>query len=154
MKLEKIAPIVEIVSSVAIVITLIYLSIQTQQTNAALFANSREATLMADVELIDTLISNPEAGENSSKSFSELTKAEQNQVGNVLAGLLRTREFSWHQYKNGILDKATFDSYMGTLIRWIKQGDATEYWWKLFSKEVDPEFVNYINLLLENYDNK
>jgi hypothetical protein len=34
-KLEKLAPIAEIVSSAAIVLTLIYLTVQTQQTNDA-----------------------------------------------------------------------------------------------------------------------
>jgi hypothetical protein len=60
MKLEKIAPLAELISSVAIVVTLIYLAIQTQQTNNALLANSRQATLMADITLISTLITNPE----------------------------------------------------------------------------------------------
>ena len=66
----------------------------------------------------------------------------------MIAGLVRTREFSFHQYKNGILDKVTLDSYMGTLVRWIKMGDATFYYWQLFSKEIDPEFVSYVNALL------
>jgi hypothetical protein len=40
MKIEKIAAIGEIVSSIATVATLVYLGIQTQQTNTALFASS------------------------------------------------------------------------------------------------------------------
>lgn len=88
MKIEKIAATSEIISSVAIVVTLIYLSIQTQQTNSALLANSRQTTMMADVELITTIINNPETGVNASKPISELTLAEKEQVGNLLAGLL------------------------------------------------------------------
>ena len=148
MKLEKIAAVAEIISSIAIVITLIYLSIQTRQTNEALLANSRQTTMMADVELIGNAVSNPQAVANSTKPLSELTQAESQQVGNMIAGLVRTREFTFHQYKNGILDKVTLDSYMGTLVRWIKMGDATFYYWQLFSKEIDPEFVSYVNALL------
>jgi hypothetical protein len=48
MKIEKLAAIGELVSSVAIVSTLVYLAVQTQQTNSALIGNSRQATLMAD----------------------------------------------------------------------------------------------------------
>ena len=148
MKIDKLAPIAEIVSSIAIVITLIYLSIQTQQTNAALLANSRQTTLTADVDLISTLINNPEIVENAGKSEAELSLAENGQVGNAIAGLVRTREFAFHQYKNGILDKATLDSYMGTIVRWIKMGEVTLSYWEVFSREIDPEFVNYVNSLI------
>ena len=62
MKLEKIAPLAEIVSSLAVVVTLIYLAIQTQQTNSARAANSQSVTMLADTTLISALISNPEQG--------------------------------------------------------------------------------------------
>ena len=149
MKLEKIAAVAEIISSIAIVITLIYLSIQTRQTNETLLANSRQTTMMADVQIIGNAVSNPQAVANASKHLSELTQAESQQVGNMIAGLVRTREFSFHQYKNGILDKVTLDSYMGTLVRWIKMGDVTLYYWQLFSKEIDPGFVSYVDSLLK-----
>lgn len=149
MKLEKVAAVAEIISSIAIVLTLIYLSIQTRQTNVALLANSRQTTMMADVELISTVISNPQAVANAHKPLSELSLAESEQVGNIIAGLVRTREFIFHQYRNGILDKATLDSYMGTLVRWINEGEADSYYWQLFSREIDPEFVNYVNALLK-----
>jgi hypothetical protein len=64
MKLEKIVPLAELVSSIAVVITLIYLTIQTQQTHDALLASSRQATLATDVTLIAALVQNPEVMEN------------------------------------------------------------------------------------------
>jgi hypothetical protein len=149
MKLEKIAPLAEIISSVAIVATLIYLSIQMQQTNSALLADSRQATMLADMTLITALISNPEALGNTQRPFAELTFAEQEQLGNVLAGVLRSREFAWLQYQNGILDEATMTSYMETPIRWIKEDEAFMYYWEYFSKTMNPEFRSYINSLLE-----
>ena len=76
MRLEKIAAIAEIVSSIAIVVTLIYLSIQIQQTNSALLANSRQEIMTAEMGFISTIISNPEVGANARKPFSELTVAE------------------------------------------------------------------------------
>lgn len=148
MKIEKIAAFAEIVSSIAIVITLVYLSVQTRQTNEALLANSRQTTMSTEVGLINTLIDNPQIGENARKPMSELTEAESGQVGNAIAGLLRTREFAFRQYKNGILDKTTLDSYMATLIRWIRMGEAGLHYWELFSKDLDPEFVKYIKSLM------
>ena len=148
MKLEKLSAVAELVSSVAIVATLIYLAVQTQQTNAALVANSRQATLMADETLISALISNPEAMGNTQRPFDELSFSEKEQLGNVLAGVLRTREFAWLQYQNGILDGPTLDSYMETPIRWIRENEAFGFYWSYFSQTTNPEFRSYVNSLL------
>jgi hypothetical protein len=129
MNLEKIAPAAEIISSIAIVVTLVYLSIETQQTNASLLANSQQATMLADMALITALIGNPETAVNATKPLAELNEAERLQVRLALAGQLRTREFTWFQYKNGVLDKATVDTYMRTLVRWIGYGESTEASW-------------------------
>jgi hypothetical protein len=149
-KLEKIAPLAEIVSSVAVLLTLIYLAVQTQQTNSALVANSQSATMLADMTLISALISNPEHGGNLYRPFNELTNAEQEQLGNVLAGFIRTREFAWLQYRAGILDEATFSSYMETPVRWIREYEAFRYYWGPLSAGVNPEFRSYIDSLLNS----
>jgi len=149
MKVEKLAAIGELVSSVAIVATLIYLAVQTQQTNAALIGNSRQATLMADMSLISMLVSNPEAMENAQRPTDELTVAEEGQVANVFAGILRSREFAWLQYQSGILDEPTFDSYMETLVRWIRDYEGYRFYWESFSQRLNPQFTNYVDSMLE-----
>ena len=149
MKVEKLAAIAEIISSVAIVATLIYLSVQTQQTNEALIANSRQTTLLADISLINTAVSNPEVSENAQKPIAELSAAEEGQVANVFAGVLRTREFAWLQYRSGILDEPTFSSYMETLIRFIRNNEGYRYYWDFFSQTTNPEFAKYVNSQLE-----
>lgn len=151
MKLEKFAPIAEIVSSVAIVLTLIYLTIQTEQTNDALIANSRQGLLMADISMIDMLVDNPEVEDNSWRPVSQLTATEVSQVANTYAGLLRSREFAWLQYQAGLLDKATMDSYMETMIRWTGERQAYRFYWDQFSKRTNPEFTKYVNSMLEQY---
>jgi hypothetical protein len=151
MKLEKVAPIAEIVSSAAIVLTLIYLTIQTQQTNDALIANSRQGLLMADLTMIDTLVNNPEVEVNSRRPVGELTATEDSQVANEYASLLRSREFAWLQYQAGILDKATFDSYMETMIRMTSEYQGYRHYWDQYSKRTNPEFTQYVNAMLEQY---
>ncbi|NIR50921.1 hypothetical protein GWN28_21770 [candidate division KSB1 bacterium] len=137
----------EIVSSIAVVVTLIYLAIQTQQTNEALLASSREATMTADVEIVSALISNPQAFANLHEPRSELSLSEQPQTANVLVGLLRIREFAWFQYKNGVLDETTLRSYLAPLTRWL-QWEGAKPTWNLFSQEIDPEFVAYVDQIL------
>lgn len=149
MKLEKIAPIAEVVSSVAIVATLVYLSVQTQQTNNALIANSRATSLMADLTMISMLVSNPEVAVNAQKPVAELTAGQDGQVGNAFAAMLRTREFAWLQYQAGILDRPTFESYMETMVRWIREFQADRYYWEYFSQYTNPEFAEYVNSRLQ-----
>jgi len=148
MNIESAAAIAEIVSSLAILVTLIYLAKQTQQTNNALLANSRQAMMTAEVALIASVINSPDAYANSERPFSELTPAERYQVGNMLAGLLRVREYAWFQYKHGILDEATLRSYLAPVARWINSGEVS-YFWQMFAAEIDPEFVSYVEKLVD-----
>jgi hypothetical protein len=152
MKLRNVAALAEIISSVTVVATLIYLSIQTHQPNSALLATSREATMQADTTLIAALIGNPEAMANAQRPLAELTAAEKEQVRNVLAGVLRSSEFAWLQYRNGTLDGTTLASYMETPIRWIRSDEAFGYYWEYFSKTTDPDYRSYVNALLERSD--
>ena len=149
MRIEKVAPIAEIISSVAIVVTLVYLSVQTQQTYRALIANSQQATLTADMTLISALIGNPEVAANAARPISELSVAEEGQVANVFAGMMRTREFAWLQYQTEVLDEPTFESYMETLVRWIRDFEGYRYYWEFFSQYTNPEFTEYVNSKLE-----
>ena len=74
------------------------------------------------------------------------------QLANVLAGVMRTREFAWLQYQAGILDEATFASYMETPVRWIRETEAFRYYWGPLSAGVNPDFRSYVNSLLDSSD--
>jgi hypothetical protein len=150
MKVEKLAAWAEIVSSVAIVATLIYLAVQTSQTNKALEANTRQATLMADISLIGTMIDNGETFAKYPYPSSALSDTETRQLGNMLAGLLRTREFAWLQYKAGTLDEATFLSYMETPVRILIDSESmTETWENIFRAGANPEFAEILDTMIE-----
>jgi len=80
----------EIVSSIAIVLTLIYLAVQTQQmrnqtaqmavqteqTNNILLSSSRQATLEGDLAILELIADHPEYGLLSRISDRELTEIE------------------------------------------------------------------------------
>ena len=149
MKLEKVAAIAEIVGSAAVVITIAYLAVQTRQTNAALLANSRQATMSAEVAMVAAAIAAPQAWANVRKPFAELTLEERDQVANLLAGLFRVREYAWFQYKSGILDEAALRSYLAPMTRWLQWGDAATVW-RQFSRELDPEFAAYVDRMLRD----
>jgi hypothetical protein len=136
MKLEKLAAFAEIISSFAIVITLAFLTMQTremaqqtEQTNAALFANSRATTMTADVNLLI-------AGSNKAAGISE--------SGALIAAFFRIREFAWFQYQSGILDQAAWESYIRPIPA-VFSDPAVQLWWEMSSAQLDPGFVAAMN---------
>jgi hypothetical protein len=149
MNLEQYAYISQIVGVIFVIASLIYVAIQVRQNTDAQLAASRQTSVTADVTLIAAAIANPEAAGNMVKPFSELSFSEHTQAGNLIAGLVRTREFAWSQYRHGVMDKATMDSYMGTLVHWIKLGETGRYYWKLYSQYIDPKFVSHVDAMLD-----
>jgi hypothetical protein len=135
MKLEKLAAIAEIVSSLAIVVTLAFLTMQTremarqtEQTNTALFASSRATTMTADVNLLL-------AGYDPSG----------NDRGRFVAAFFRIREFAWFQYQSGILEQAAWESYVAPVANGMLDNPEVLLWWEANSSQLAPGFVAAIN---------
>jgi hypothetical protein len=149
----KWSSIAEILSAVAILITLLYLSIQTrylaiqtQQTNSALIANSRAATMSADVTFLSTSFANADINTTLFKAQEELTDADINRLVQWLAAMARIREFAWFQYQSGVIDEVTLRSYLRPLADAIQWPSMTETW-PMVSVNLDADFVAYVNAL-------
>ena len=67
----------------------------------------------------------------------------------LIAGM-RQREFDWMQYRDGSIDEATYQSYVG-VIRILLGTEATRKWWKTVgSTAFNPDFVVEVDGLLDN----
>jgi len=153
MNLEQLAAIGEIISSVAVVVTLIYLAMQTRQMKSALNASSRAQLMSADVQFVIEDAKNPitqyqrEWIRNIAPTGLDLTDEEELQtfqrLVNLLAGLVRIREFAWFQYRDGLLDEQAFNGYLATLVRNMNFGYGPLLW-EIYKPELDPKFVAYV----------
>jgi hypothetical protein len=136
----------EVLSSVAIVATLIYLTIQTQQNAAAIQANSRQAIVETDLQILEGSMNHPEMW--AARYKPELTLEEKVYLEGFLIALVRTREHQWLQYQNGVLDEQTWESYLKGLsgnLSWPR----TRGWWEFAKhREFDDRFVDYIDQYL------
>ena len=139
----KWSAIAEIASSIAIVVTLIYLAIQSQQTNSMLVGNSRQAALQADLQLVSNSFNNPEVAARILGIDAEEVESQ-----SLLIHLMRTREFQWLQYQNGALDLDTFESYMTPVDPWLST-EIGASWWAVNQRAFDPEFAEFVNAFLE-----
>lgn len=144
----KWSAVAEIASSIAIVATLIYLAIQTQQNAGAILASSRNAMIASEIAL------NQQVVENSSIRLARFktdhTKEELIQLETWLIELVRTREHQWLQYRDGLLDESIWEAYVNAL-RVVLSFPIERAWWDFVKYDYfDREFVVEIDSLLSD----
>ena len=149
-KLQEYALLAEIFSSIAILVTLIYLAVQTNQNTEALQAAQRQAIMAGDLEYIyRTNVDEPELALLRIKP--NLTPEERIRLNGTLGIVMRMREFGWIQLQNGALDQQTWNAYEGNMLYTISFPN-TRIWWNNSSPTFDEDFVSYVNSLLENVE--
>jgi hypothetical protein len=149
---SRLSSIAEIVSSAAILLTLFYLAIQTNQiseqtelTNAALLSAARQESLNAELGLIYEYA---RAAPLAVQDFGELNQAERLQMSNIIVSAFRIREGLWWQHQNGVLDSATWESYRSLMLRNIRELRSWREVWEETKREYDVDFVEEIEVLL------
>ena len=147
MKLEKLAAVGEIVSSVAIVFTLAFLALQMQQNTRALEASASQAAANAESNVLLQALDDPEIIISLSKE--ELTDEEVIKLFGYLSLVLRAHEQYWGQYQFGVLDEATMRRFENALIGQLSF-PSSRNWWNSVKGGVDPEFSGRVDRLLEN----
>lgn len=139
----KWSSIAEIVSSVAIVATLIYLTIQTEQNSDAIIASSRNTVLESDLQLLGGVLAYPDIDVAFEKP--KLTRDEMGRLANWLIGMARSREHQWFQFRDGLLDEQLWEAYLTGLTLNISY-PRTRAWWNLVAYDYfDDDFVNVVN---------
>ncbi len=110
MNITKVAAWSEIVSSIAVLATLVYLALQMQQNTAAVRADTRQAMIAADIGVLSLYVDNPDLWLDGMHERT-LTPEDKVRLHMATTLFLRTREHNWFQYQNGVLDEVTFASY-------------------------------------------
>jgi len=135
----KWSAIAEILSSVAIVGTLIYLAVQTQQNTDAMQGSTQQTMLMSDLAVLQLAPKEDLSGKD------ELTDEEKGELQNYLVALARSREFEWFQYRRGQLGQDLWESYLQGLVGNLSY-PRTRAWWDYISRNaLDREFVATVN---------
>ncbi len=148
MNLTKLSAVAEIVSSIAILITLAYLALEMRQNTIAIQGSVRQAMLAEDRELLLKRIDYPVLSIET-LDFSGLNDIEKIQVSNWLVAFTRTRENHWLQYQNGVIDEATWSSYLVPFVTLMSR-EPTRAWWqvRVSRQAYDQGFIEYIDGIL------
>lgn len=154
---NKLAAIAEIFSAVAILITLIYLAVQTrysavqtQQNTAALLAANRQASLDAELQYLYEALDRPELEAVYGTPRLTIPGNEHDpdafmQAQTMSVAFFRMRENLWLNYINGVLDQDVWEPYRGVMVNLLQNSDFFRASWDFYSPQFAPGFQQEIN---------
>jgi len=147
MRLEKLSAFAEILSAVAILITLVYLSAQTRQNVLAVEAATRQATLDNVFDVLSQVMVDPDIWLSLVKD--ELNETERVKLSAYLFSVMERAQASWYQYQSGALDERSWLRVREPTVSNIlfRQGNR---WWNYFQDGFDPEFRDYMNAIIRD----
>jgi len=136
--------IAEIVSSVAVLVTLIYLSVQIQQNTEAIHSQSRQAVLSSAQDELFLRVQFPEMDMALVKDEIP-TQREQLMLNSWLVGALRARQFSWLQYNAGTIDEAQWNTEVVVISNVLSTPRARQWWEKIGRASFAPDFGAFVD---------
>ena len=147
MTLEQVAYLAQIIGTVLVVGSLVYVARQLRQNAEALKAQSRQASLANDKVSIQTAIDERAMFEALAKS-EPLSFQDQFRFSMLTIMTLRDREHEFFQYKARALEDAAWLSYR-EVIRITLDSERRRKWWASIGSEFfDPEFRQMVNEII------
>ena len=144
----KWSAIAEIVGAIAVVVTLLYLSTQTKQNTAALRASVRQEMFANDQTILFKGMDTQSCQmDTHSKAWSSPDCARSS-----FLIFLRSRENNWLQYRDGVIDDVTYESYNKALRAALSSPEGSELWPRLrpYLSDAFGEYVDQLRGELPN----
>jgi len=145
MNWEAIGAVGEILGALAVVISLIYLSVQIKQSNNLSKSNTRRDMVRSDQSQLYKIIDFPDIYDSFYKE--DITRAEKVRLHEWLVANMRNREFDWFQRKNGLIDVEVFESYR-KITQIVLAPPRARRWWNVHRASFDPDFATDVDELL------
>jgi hypothetical protein len=149
MERSKLADLSEIVSSIAIIITLIYLIIEINQNTDAIRTQTAQSILQAGQAELAMMVENPDIPLNI-PSTKALTPEQNVVLDAYFASHMRNREFAWLQYKNDTIDEGNWESELMVMSVWLDSHRFRIWWNKLGRYYSREEFTIFVDQLIED----
>jgi len=147
MTLEQYAYLAEIIGVIAVIVTLIYLSVQIRQGTELLRSESRQAQVSNDQNGVYMFVEHAELGrlfsQKETPGFADKTRLQF-----WIVGQMRAREHEWLQYRSGALDEETWLSYRDVIFFLLGTERARELW-GLCTPFFNAEYVEMVTTMME-----
>ena len=149
MNTSKLADIAEITSSIAILVTLVFLVVQMQQNTDAILSQTRQAMLASQQNELTARVEHPEIITSMVKTEA-LTPIESAQLHTWLLASLTSRLFVWNQYQSGLVDDEQWANEEKVILAVFSPRTNRDWWNKIGKALVDTEFATYVDNYLRD----
>ena len=149
MNWDAISALGTIIGSIAVLVTLIYLAVQIRQNTEAINAQSRQSILAAAQAEIFLRIQFPEL-EIAITQDDVPTQVEQVKINAWLAGVFRSREFSWLQYNQGLIDESQWSTEVNVISIVLSAPRARDWWEIAGRKSFGQKFVHFVDEVIRD----
>ena len=141
MNLDRVNRWLTLGANLGVLAGIVFLAFEIRQNSEALLAGSRQDLLAADLQLLDNLMDYPQL--YNPGNTGNLTGEDLSRRDIYFVSVLRIREYAWQQYRNGLVDRDTLESYLEPLRFVFDSNEGREY---LLSRQYsgDPEFDEFV----------
>jgi hypothetical protein len=140
----------DFVGAILIAVTLIYLAVQVRQNTRALHTQSRQAPLSCSQAELLAAVDHPDIHLAVLRGVNGLSPEENVKVNFWLTSVMRSREFAWLQFRDGITDEVQWRQEV-MVIQAVFGGGVNRLWWESVGRQVFPaEFVAFVDDFLRD----
>jgi hypothetical protein len=130
MKLEKYAALAEIVTGIAVVLTLVILIFEVRTNTAAILAGNRQSIAQRGQELA-MWHAGPDIAQVTHKLYGggwkeEATSLEDQQASSIITANLRLAEEAYFQYRDGLLGDEYWEARSRLALIWLRNQEARD----------------------------
>ncbi len=148
--LQEWSAVAEILSSVAVLATLVFFVIEIRQTNDAVRANTYQGMAAIIVDFNAQFFENPEVSEFIAKTASEdyqLTAAEAIRLRAMISASYRMANNIWFQYEVGTISEQQMESFLyPSVLNFRRRGRMRLEWEEGADRLLlDPDLVEYLD---------
>lgn len=149
MTLEGAYFLTQIIAAFAVIGSLLYVGVQLRQNTMALQATARTAAFDGDMRFTQMTVEHPNLISLLTKQ--DMSDHEKSQLYMFLVGFLRLRERDWLQYRAGVLDQRTWETYEGSITGTFMYVNSRKWWGHMATTGFfDVEFKQRVSDLLRD----
>ena len=148
MNLQVLVPLAEIVSALAVVLTLVVLIISIRQNTKSQKALVVDSLAAAITAINIPAMESPALGSALSKAtidWSSASREERIIAHYFLFSLFKLLENAWYQQKSGILDQSHWLGWESLLRKYYHSEGVRAVWWPSRKHAYSPEFRNFLS---------
>ncbi|NKC01294.1 MAG: hypothetical protein GKR90_22735 [Pseudomonadales bacterium] len=148
MNIQDLGNIGEFIAALAVLVTLVYLSLQVRQGNLLAKSQARQRMVEQAQSELYTQMADPSITYAIVKDGT-LTEEEQARLSMFLTAFMRQREWEWYQYHDGVIDTDVYRAYHDVIGIFLSQTRTRKWWTNIGRFAFNESFAGEVDDMLE-----